>query len=110
MNPLARTSERFRLELTLVLIHRNMHYMVNGAEETSSQPFDFDKPTLAFIHAGLSSSQRSFRFQMLDPRLTGAYNLLFLDSRFHGLTSGEERETHTLEVRCDRFAMRIEGS
>lgn len=82
----------------------NMHYVVNpaahqvGAELPDSQPLDPAKHTIVFLHAAMSSVA-SFKNQMADQRLSGAFNTVYLDSRFHGRTTGGERKEHTLEVR-----------
>ncbi|GAA5927201.1 alpha/beta fold hydrolase [Sporobolomyces koalae] len=61
-----------------------------------SRPLKEGLPILVLIHAAGASIFSWYR-QMSDPRLAQNFNIFAVDCRFHGLTTGGERKTHTLE-------------
>ncbi|GAA5892454.1 alpha/beta fold hydrolase [Sporobolomyces salmoneus] len=61
-----------------------------------SRPLKEGLPILVLVHSA-GGNVCSWFAQLSDPRLAGAYNIIALDCRFHGFTTGGERTSHTLE-------------
>ncbi|ORY90912.1 Alpha/Beta hydrolase protein [Leucosporidium creatinivorum] len=60
--------------------------------EMGSPAIDPSKPTLLLLHAGVCTAS-FFSSQLKDPRLNDGFNLVALESRFHGRSESELRET-----------------
>ncbi|GAA6058873.1 hypothetical protein JCM10212_002817 [Sporobolomyces blumeae] len=84
----------------------NMHYLVNADPREfatashdnlpASHPLKPGLPVLVLIHAAASNIM-SWSQQLSDPRLATAFNIIAVDCRFHGFTTGGDRLEHTLE-------------
>ncbi|GAA5823160.1 hypothetical protein JCM5353_005801 [Sporobolomyces roseus] len=61
-----------------------------------SNPLKEGLPVLVLIHAA-AGNVCSWRRQLSDPRLAANFNIVALDCRFNGFTTGGERKSHTLE-------------
>ncbi|GAA5953347.1 hypothetical protein JCM3765_005011 [Sporobolomyces pararoseus] len=62
----------------------------------SSKPLKEGLPILVLIHAA-GGNVCSWQRQLSDQRLANGFNILAVDCRFHGFTTGGERTSHTLE-------------
>lgn len=84
------------------------HYSTSLSAYPSEGAFDRTKPTLIMLHGAGSSSAAQQR-QFHDARLKGAFNMVALDARYCGWTTGAERDGFgTIEEVADTFLCTID--